>query len=1341
MRRRWPKIGLTVFLAVGVAFGLLLGGAWTWAGTEGSLATVLSWAQRWSAGASAQVGTVQVQGAQGSLRHGGRVAELRWQRDGLTVQAQGLEWTLGDEVWWGWWKGRGLQIPAVSVASVQVQDQRAPTPTQPLQELSLPLALGLNFAVGEFTLSGPARLSLSDIEGHYAYGQGAPAGATPQAWPALPSSTPSAQGHRLWLKRLRLAQGEYSLSAQLGGLAPMPVVVRVQALVDAAVAGAQPPVQMQVQGQIQGTLSGAGAVLQVDAQAHAVGASPSAKPLLSARAEILPWAKQPVRSADVQAQALNVAAFWPSAPATALSGHVQVKPEGEAWLADLDVRNARVAPADQGGLPLHALSLQLSQRGETWTVKHLKASVGTGQVQGQGEVRVRHEPQGLVWDEAQAQLAIQGVQVQQLWSSLGAAAVNGQVQVKQLPQAAGAGGVVVEADVQALVPAQAQLDAAKPRLRLQAQWQARDPTWQRGVLTLREARLNAAQSEWDVQGQWDSERQDFDGHWVARMPGAQLQGQGVLAATRGQGDAQIAWSDAEHWWAWLRGLQRLPVLGPLVREALASQSQLTVSGQAQAQLKWAGGWASWLGPRGPSRPARAPVQPVPSLQAELTVPQLKLQTQADASPLTWKDTRLQVAGPMNALRLQTQAQLAVAAGVLRLNSQGELRSASSPLVEGDASLTQLSVQWQDRGDAAKAASWALSSAQDLHVQWAQVQSAWRVDAGSGRLLLREGGASRSAATTPIVLAWQRLRWQDQTLDTQGQLQGLTWAWLQRLAARGQAPGAESALAGSGLDGDLVLGGAWRARLPLERLGASELDVVLQREQGDLRWRNPGVRNSAPLVAGIREARLALTVQGGQAQAQLRWDTQAMGQAKADARVPLSTSAGAALADGLPPSTPLQGRAELHLPELGVWSRFSPPGWRVRGRLDGEFSLAGSLAQPDWRGQVSADDVALQSVVDGIAFTQGQLRATLSGERIDVQRLSLQGQGGKEAGGQLEATGHAQWSVLPGSAQRQPQVHLQAKAEHLRLSTRVDRRMAVSGQLSADLQGELLTVRGQLRADAAQIILPDELAPSLGDDVVVRGTRALEADSGGRRVKPDVDIQFDFGPQFVVRGQGIDTRLAGQVRVRATPDLPSPRALGEVRTVAGTYRAYGQIMNIETGILRFTGPLDDPSLDILALRKLPSDAEQRVGVRVTGSAQTPVAALYAEPDLPNVDKLAWLVLGRPASAAGAQAFVLQQAAQQLLARSGQTSDKSLAQTFQLDALGLIDHVDGNDPEATQTALVLGKRLSDKLYLSYEQTLNGTMSTVSMLYNLSRRFTLRARAGTENAIDLIFTLQYQ
>jgi translocation and assembly module TamB len=149
----------------------------------------------------------------------------------------------------------------------------------------------------------------------------------------------------------------------------------------------------------------------------------------------------------------------------------------------------------------------------------------------------------------------------------------------------------------------------------------------------------------------------------------------------------------------------------------------------------------------------------------------------------------------------------------------------------------------------------------------------------------------------------------------------------------------------------------------------------------------------------------------------------------------------------------------------------------------------------------------------------------------------------------------------------------------------------------------------------------------------------------------------------------------------------------------------------------------------------------VGVKVSGSAQAPRVSLYAAPNLPDVDKLAWLVLGRPASEAGAQSFVLQQALRNVMANSGAPTEGGLADALQLDSIGLEDRVDASDPEATQTALVLGKRVSDRLYLSYERTLSGTMSTVSMLYQLSRRFTLRARTGTENAVDLIFTLQYR
>jgi translocation and assembly module TamB len=334
--------------------------------------------------------------------------------------------------------------------------------------------------------------------------------------------------------------------------------------------------------------------------------------------------------------------------------------------------------------------------------------------------------------------------------------------------------------------------------------------------------------------------------------------------------------------------------------------------------------------------------------------------------------------------------------------------------------------------------------------------------------------------------------------------------------------------------------------------------------------------------------------------------------------------------------------------------------------------------------------------------------------------------------------------VPGNLLRQPFIELQATAQRLRVSNRADRRLTLSGNVSAKLAGRELQLRGQLKADSALFILPDERAPSLDADVVVRSTRTLPTEaSDAQRVLPDVSIRLDLGPQFEVRGQGIQTRLEGQLTVLATPALPTPRVLGEVRTTSGTYRAYGQQLNIENGVMRFTGPYDDPALDIRAMRKLPENTEQRVGVVITGNAQAPRVGLFAEPDLPDGDKLAWLVLGRPASSAGAQAFVLQQAARRLLARGGEPLDSALAKTLGLDEIGFSSTGTSTNADGTTTtdaALTLGKRLSSDLYLSYEQSVTGAMSTVSILYDLSKRLTLRARAGTENAVDLIFTHRY-
>ena len=81
---------------------------------------------------------------------------------------------------------------------------------------------------------------------------------------------------------------------------------------------------------------------------------------------------------------LNLAALWPQAPVTELSGTAVARPDGEAWRAEVRVTNAVPGPADQQRLPLQSLQADLEQRGARWTLSNLDAQLGGGRLQGQG---------------------------------------------------------------------------------------------------------------------------------------------------------------------------------------------------------------------------------------------------------------------------------------------------------------------------------------------------------------------------------------------------------------------------------------------------------------------------------------------------------------------------------------------------------------------------------------------------------------------------------------------------------------------------------------------------------------------------------------------------------------------------------------------------------------------------------------------------------------------------------------------------------------------------------------------------------------------------------------------
>ncbi|MBV7544400.1 translocation/assembly module TamB domain-containing protein [Acidovorax sp. sic0104] len=675
----------------------------------------------------------------------------------------------------------------------------------------------------------------------------------------------------------------------------------------------------------------------------------------------------------------------------------------------------------------------------------------------------------------------------------------------------------------------------------------------------------------------------------------------------------------------------------------------------------------------------------------------------------------------------------------------------------------------------------------------------QTSAGQARLTGPEPGA--------VVLRWQPVRVSTGAalqLQTQGTLQGLPLAWVDALGIGGTPAAAgrpmQPLLARMGLASTLLLDGQWN----LDTANPLRASASLRRASGDLRilagdptavtavqssGQGAGAgattviateatsKPAAGTPAGVRQAEISVDLQGDALRARLAWASDRAGEIDASASTRLtlgnsnSSSAGAGTdlaAITWAADAPLAGTLRARLPDVGVWSALAPPGWRVRGTLDASATLSGTRDVPRWAGTLGADELAVRSVVDGVDLQAGRLRAALSGNQLDITEFRLQGGRGSGAriagfsgnrtaapqdGGTLTGTGRITWGQA-GNGMSGIAMSMQAEAKALQVLVRADRQISVSGQLQAQLQQGQISLRGKLTTDRATIILPDESAPSLGSDVVVRSAakdkedqakaqaaaRANQVAAQAETAKPpDIAITLNLGRDFALHGHGITTRLTGEVDIRSSAVAGAPpRVTGEVRTEEGRYRAWGQMLDVETGLIRFNGPYNNPSLDILALRP---NISVRAGVQVSGSAQAPRVRLYSDPELPDAEKLSWVVLGRNAAAGGAEAAVLQQAALALLGRGGgggNNTAANIANRVGLDEIGFKGPGAGED--ATGAALTFGKRLSKDLYVTYERSLSGTLGTLYIFYDLSRRLTLRGQTGEKSAVDLIYTMKY-
>ncbi|MDX1836582.1 hypothetical protein DIZ81_00820 [Legionella taurinensis] len=348
--------------------------------------------------------------------------------------------------------------------------------------------------------------------------------------------------------------------------------------------------------------------------------------------------------------------------------------------------------------------------------------------------------------------------------------------------------------------------------------------------------------------------------------------------------------------------------------------------------------------------------------------------------------------------------------------------------------------------------------------------------------------------------------------------------------------------------------------------------------------------------------------------------------------------------------------------------------------------------------------------------------------------------------------------------------LHFNGDHVQVLNLDEYQMELSPKLTFDFKPSSYALSGELLVPKASIKPHTfDSSASLSSDVVFAGQKQPEPNP----LHIDSNVRLDMGQDVAIDIKGLKGYLDGSLQLRQLPEGPM-RATGELTVRDGKYHAYGQDLLIQQGQLIYTGSLiDNPDMKVRAIRQFNNasasfagsnrlfdfntenlqsydfGSKTTVGIEVSGHLNRPKTQLFSIPsNLSQADILSMLLLGKPASQANKSGGQLLLAAISSMNLDSGSKGTQLLEQLK-NNLGFDVNVENNTEynrktnESTDTtSFVVGKSLSNRLYLSYNMGFSqGSNNLLTLKYLLNKFFSIQVSASLSGSsgVDLLYTHQ--
>ena len=292
--------------------------------------------------------------------------------------------------------------------------------------------------------------------------------------------------------------------------------------------------------------------------------------------------------------------------------------------------------------------------------------------------------------------------------------------------------------------------------------------------------------------------------------------------------------------------------------------------------------------------------------------------------------------------------------------------------------------------------------------------------------------------------------------------------------------------------------------------------------------------------------------------------------------------------------------------------------QIEGRLNGDIKLAGPIAALEPRGSMQLSRGAVRIVDAGITITEINSILNISPETVSLEQFSM-----SSGPGRITGTGTIALQNLEAG-----EIDLQFRGRQFRAANTQEYNAIV------DFDSRLTGTTEEPRLEGSLSFLSGFVnLQNFGD----RAIEAVELDDEEPAEPLEfydmmaIEMDVNFRRQFFIRNRqflDMEIELGGQVDL-LKEQSGELQMFGTVEGVRGYARPLGRNFTIDEAQVTFSGPVDNPELNIRTVYRPPqSQMDVEIYYIIEGFVQDPQFRFESEPQMELQDIISYTVFGRP-----------------------------------------------------------------------------------------------------------------